>query len=195
MTPNRRQPSAPATPEPGPDGHEGLPAEPAVHQEVGQWDAGESVPAQAAAEALQEAEDRFLRLAAEFDNYRKRTTREKAESLDRGGAAFASRLLDVLDDMDRLGASAATGPSDPFREGFAMIARKLAKELEGGGLVAIDPVGERFNPEEHEAVALAIPDDPALDDTVSATFQKGYRFRGMVIRHAKVQVYSVDGAL
>jgi molecular chaperone GrpE len=102
----------------------------------------------------------------------------------------------VLDDIDRLAAiDPATTTGAALHEGFALIGKKLAKELEAGGLEAIDPVGEKFDPAEQEAVALRTPDDPALDDTVSATFQKGYRFRGNVIRHAKVQVYSVDGAL
>jgi molecular chaperone GrpE len=59
----------------------------------------------------------------------------------------------------------------------------------------IDAAGQKFDPTEQDAVSLAVPEDPALDDTVAATFQKGYRFRGTVIRPAKVQVYSVDGAI
>lgn len=148
------------------------------------------------AEALRASEDRFLRLAAEYDNYRKRTTREKAESFDRGGAAFAERLFGALDDLDRLlTAQVGDGSVDPFREGLTLIVTKLLKELEAGGLQVINPIGLPFNPAEHDAVALATPGDPALDDTVAATFQKGYRFRGNVIRPAKVQVYSVDGAI
>lgn len=189
----RRSPP-PNDPQPEHDG--GLPAESAAHPEIGEWASDETVPATAAAEALGAAEDRFLRLAAEYDNYRKRTTREKAEAIDRGGAAFASRLLGVLDDFDRLMAvDPAATTSSVLHEGVTLILRKLAKELEAAGLEAIDPIGQRFDPSEHEAVSLAVPDDAALDDTVSATLQKGYRFKGAVIRHAKVQVYSVDGAL
>lgn len=151
---------------------------------------------EAATEALRQVEDRFLRLAAEYDNYRKRTTREKAESFDRGGADFAGKLLGVLDDFDRLlGADPASMPAESFHEGVELIIRKLAKQLEVAGLTPIDPAGQRFDPTEHDAVALAPATDPVLDDTVANTLSKGYRFRGTVIRPAKVQVFSVDGEL
>lgn len=141
-------------------------------------------------------DDRLLRLAAEYDNYRRRTTREKAESFDRGASAFAARLLDVLDDFDRLSAlDPAATESSAYRSGVELILTKLRKELEAGGLERLDPVGSPFDPELEEAVALAGTDDAALDDVVKATFQVGYRFRGTVIRHAKVQVWSIDGSI
>ncbi len=175
----------------------GVPADPADVGPVDQNEgSGDSVAAREAVAAFKDLEDRFLRLAAEYDNYRKRTTREKAESFDRGGAAFAKQLFSTLDDLDRLlAADTSAGSVGPFREGLELIVRKMTKELETGGLQAIDPVGQPFDPSEHDAVALAKPDDPALDDTVAATLQKGYRFRGNVIRPAKVQVFSVDGEL
>jgi molecular chaperone GrpE len=160
------------------------------------WEQTESVPAQAAASAVAEAEERFLRLAAEYDNYRKRTTREKGEAFDRGAAAVIARLMEVFDDIDRLAASdAATTDYTAFRSAFDLISRKMAKELEASGLERIDPTGARFDPVDQDAVASATPDAPALDDMVKATFQVGYRFRGTAIRPAKVQVWSVDGSL
>jgi molecular chaperone GrpE len=175
---------------------EELSAEPAVQHLDEGWEPTDSVPAVEAAKAVQEAEDRFLRLAAEYDNYRKRTTREKSESFDKGAAAFAARLLDSLDNFDRLIASDHASLDAPaLWEAVGLIARKLAKELESAGLEVIDAAGQKFDPTEQDAVSLAVPEDPALDDTVAATFQKGYRFRGTVIRPAKVQVYSVDGAI
>jgi molecular chaperone GrpE len=173
-----------------------LPDPPPPHHLEEGWEPTDSVPAVKAAEALQEADDRFLRLAAEFDNYRKRTTREKTASFDRGASDLVGRLLDELDDVDRLLASdPATTDYAAFRDGFVLFSRKLAKELGGAGLERIDPVGKKFDPNEHEAVAILTPDDPAKDDLVAATFQVGYRFRGNVIRHAKVQVWTVDGQL
>lgn len=160
------------------------------------WEQTESVPAEAAASAVAEAEERFLRLAAEYDNYRKRTTREKGEAFDRGAAAVIARLMEVFDDIDRLAASDATTTDyAAFRSAFDLISRKMAKELEASGLERIDPTGARFDPVDQDAVAIATPDDPALDDIVKATFQVGYRFRGTAIRPAKVQVWSVDGSL
>lgn len=173
-----------------------LPAEAVPHHLEDDWEEGESVPAGAAATAVAEAEERFLRLAAEYDNYRKRTTREKTEAFDRGAAALIGRLLDVFDDIDRLAASEpATTDYDAYRAAFELIMKKMAKELQGGGLERIDPTGTKFDPAEQDAVAIATPDDAALDDIVKATFQVGYRFRGTPIRPAKVQVWSVDGSL
>lgn len=177
-------------------GEEGLPASPPPHHLEEGWEPTDSIPAVQAAKALQEAEDRFLRLAAEYDNYRKRTTREKNASFDRGASDLVGRLLDELDDVDRLVASdPETTDYAAFRDGFLLFSRKLDKELTGAGLERIDPVGTKFDPNEHEAVSILTPDDPAKDDLVAATFQVGYRFRGTVIRHARVQVWTVDGQL
>jgi molecular chaperone GrpE len=138
--------------------------------------------------------ERHLRLAAEFDNFRKRAARERIELADRAQAALAVKLLDVLDDLDRVVAGAAAdGSSDVVRQALVLIDRKLRKELEAAGLERIDPVGEPFDPALHEAVSVLIPPDPARDHTVSATFQAGYRFKGALIRPARVQVYSSEG--
>lgn len=175
---------------------EPLPAEPVTHHLEEGWEPGDSVPAREAAEALQAAEDRFLRLAAEYDNYRKRTTREKSEAFDRGATDLIGRLLDELDDVDRL------LQSDPeqtdyaaYRDGFALFARKLGKELGNAGLERLEPDGAPFDPNEHEAVSVLPTDDAAKDNFVAATFQVGYRFRGTIVRPARVQVWSVDGAV
>ena len=199
--PEKPQPadqSAAETPEhpEGTQGERGLPAEPATHHLEEGWEPGDSVPAKEAAEALQAAEDRFLRLAAEYDNYRKRTTREKGEAFDRGASDLISRLLDELDDVDRL------LDSDPeqtdyaaYRDGFALFAKKLGKELGNAGLERLEPNGEPFDPNQHEAVSVLPTDDAAKDNVVAATFQVGYRFRGTIVRPARVQVWSVDGAI
>ncbi|HET9064708.1 MAG TPA: nucleotide exchange factor GrpE [Gemmatimonadales bacterium] len=175
---------------------EATPEAPPVHHLDEDWEPTDSVPAAQAGRALEEAEDRFLRLAAEYDNYRRRTIKEKAESFDRGASDFAGRLLDVLDDFDRLLTSdVETTDYSTYRSAAELIIKKLCKELEAGGLTRLDPTGARFDPDEQDAVAVVTPDDPALDDTVKATFQFGYAFRGTVIRHAKVQVWSIDGSL
>jgi molecular chaperone GrpE len=138
--------------------------------------------------------DRHLRLAAEFDNFRKRAARERIELGDRSQAALAVRLLDVLDDLDRVVAGGASrGADDPVQQALVLIDRKLRKELEAAGLERIDPAGKPFDPSLHEAVSVLAPPEPALDHTVSATFQAGYRFKGSLIRPARVQVYSSEG--
>lgn len=142
---------------------------------------------------LDEAQDRHLRVAAEFDNFRKRVSRERLELADRAQAALTMRLLDVLDDLDRLAAQdlSQTG-RDVLHEALLLVDRKLRKELEAAGLERIDPVGGAFDPALHEAVSVTAPSDPALDHTVSATFQAGYRFKGALVRPARVQVYSAE---
>jgi molecular chaperone GrpE len=142
---------------------------------------------------LAELKDRHLRLAAEFDNYRKRSMRERAELADRAQASFVSKLIDVLDDLDRLVASDPGTPLPALREGLSAVDRKLWKELEEAGVERIDPVGSAFDPAVHEAVSTTPAPDRSMDQTVSATFQPGYRFKGTLVRPARVQVYSDQG--
>ncbi|MGH7629439.1 MAG: nucleotide exchange factor GrpE [Gemmatimonadales bacterium] len=163
---------------------------------------GRGLPVEPAPEAIRRLEDevadirdQHLRLAAEFDNYRKRVTRERAELSERAQAAFITRLLDVLDDLDRLVASdpAATNAGS-LRDALLLVDKKLRKELEAAGVERIDPAGELFDPSEHEAVSTIPAPDPSRDHTVSATFQSGYRFKGQLVRPARVQVFSTQGA-
>lgn len=145
---------------------------------------------------LDDLRDRHARLAAEFDNFRKRVTRERSELSERAQAALVGRLLDALDDLHRIIASdAALTPLDALREGIAAVERKVFKELGAAGLERIDPVGGVFDPSLHEAVSTTPAPDTAREQQVSQTFQSGYRFKGHLIRPARVQVYSGrDGA-
>jgi molecular chaperone GrpE len=142
---------------------------------------------------LDEERDRHLRLAAEYDNYRKRVARERTELGDRSQAALVVRLLDVLDDMDRLTADGSLASTDQLRQAVELVDRKLRKELSAAGLERIDPVGQAFDPSLHEAVSTAEPPSPDLDHQVSATYQAGYRFKGSLVRPARVQVYAEQG--
>jgi molecular chaperone GrpE len=145
-------------------------------------------------ESLDELQDRHARLAAEFDNYRKRVNRERLELGDRAQGAFAVRLLEVLDDLDRLLTESETAkPTHTLHEALVLVDRKLRKELEGAGLERIQSDGAPFDPSEHEAVAALPPPEPELDHHVAATFQAGYRFKGNLIRPARVQVYTDQG--
>src|SRR5215210_3986469 len=112
---------------------------------------------------LAELKDRHLRLAAEFDNYRKRSIRERAEVADRAQASFVSKLLDVLDDLDRLVASDAGTPLRAVREGLSAVDRKLWKELQEAGVERIDPAGMPFDPAVHEAVSTTPAPNSAKD--------------------------------
>ncbi len=149
-------------------------------------------------EEVADVRDKHLRLLADFDNFRKRMLREREELTHRAQAALAVRLLDVLDDLDRVVAVQAQAPGagpvgDSLREALLLIDKKLRKELEGAGLERVDPTGQPFDPAVAEAVATVPPPTPEQDHTVSATYQAGYRFKGALIRPARVQVYSSEG--
>ncbi|MGH7559436.1 MAG: nucleotide exchange factor GrpE [Gemmatimonadales bacterium] len=142
---------------------------------------------------LREAQDRHLRLAAEFDNFRKRVARERIELADRAQAALVMRLAEVLDDMDRIVASEPGTPAEALLEGMQLVDRKLRKELEAAGLERLDPQGAPFDPTLHEAVSVLPPPSPEQDHLVSAVFQVGYRFKGSLVRPARVQVFASGG--
>ncbi len=144
-------------------------------------------------EQLREAQDRHLRLAAEFDNFRKRVARERIELTDRAQAALVMRLAEVLDDMDRVVASDLATSGDTLLQGMQLVDRKLRKELEAAGLERVDPVGQPFDPTLHEAVSVVPPPTPEQDHLVSAVFQVGYRFKGNLVRPARVQVFATGG--
>ena len=170
-----------APPEEAPAAIGGVPAEPAegaIHR---------------LEEQLREAVDRHLRLAAEFDNFRKRVARERLELADRAQAALVMKLLDILDDVDRIVASDPGTATPALLEAMLLVDKKLRKELEAAGLERIDPVGQPFDPAWHEAVSVLPPPSPDQDHTVASTFQIGYRFRGTLVRPARVQVYSSEG--
>jgi molecular chaperone GrpE len=140
----------------------------------------------ATAAAAQDSKDRFLRLAAEYDNFRRRVQREKeqysAEAIER----FAADLLAVLDDFDR--ALAANQVSaDAVVEGVRLTERKLRAMLSRHGIECVDPAGQKFDPKFHEAVQRVPPGDKA-PGTVVAVFEKGYTLKGRLLRPARVQV-------
>ena len=161
---------------------------------------GAAVPAEPAESAVRRLEDQLLetqekhlRLAAEFDNFRKRVAKDRVDLVDKAQAAFVIKLLDVLDDLDRLAAADTAGPVETLRQGVDLVDRKLRKELEAAGLERVDPVGLRFDPSVSEAVSVLPVPEPSLDHTVRATYQVGYRFKGSLVRPARVQVYSSEG--
>ncbi|MBI4546314.1 MAG: nucleotide exchange factor GrpE [Gemmatimonadetes bacterium] len=133
--------------------------------------------------------DRHLRLAAEFDNYRKRLDRERAELWVRAQADLVSRLLDVLDDLQRYAEQSAEPASvDALLEAARLVEKKLRHLLESAGLEPIEAQGEFFNPATMEAVMTAPAEDAEEDEVVAEVFQRGYRFRDVLIRPARVQV-------
>jgi molecular chaperone GrpE len=138
---------------------------------------------------LQAVRDRHLRLAAEFENYRKRVERERSESWVRAQAQLAERLLEPLDDLQRIADfDPATTPSSALHEGAEMVEKKFLRALESAGLEEIDAAGKPFDPTQHEALATAPAESADEDDTVAQVYRKGYRFKGVLLRPAQVVV-------
>lgn len=153
-------------------------------------------PAQRLAEELELVSDRHLRLAAEFENFRKRTRREQAELSVVAQADLSRRLLPTLDDLARVSSTPPeTTTVEALDAGLDLILRNLRKELEEAGLTRIEAMGERFNPELHQALMTVDTPDRDLDDTVSRVFVDGYVFRDRLVRPAQVEVltYSPEG--
>ncbi len=129
----------------------------------------------------------YLRKLAEFDNFRKRTERERAEMKKIAAEGLVSELLPVLDNFQRAVQHADDSEPEAFREGVEMIAKQFSDLLARSGLDPIDPIGEQFNPELHEAVQRMEGSEYA-PGTVVAVFTKGYTFGGRLIRPAMVGV-------
>jgi molecular chaperone GrpE len=140
-------------------------------------------------EELEELNDRHLRLAAEFDNYRRRSQAQLLKSGVRAQADLVSSLLDALDDFGRVtSVDPETATVESVLEGIALVERKLFQLLEEAGLEELDPAGSAFDPNVMEAMARAPADSQEEDDTVDEVFQKGFRFGGQLVRPARVSV-------
>lgn len=139
--------------------------------------------------------ERLVRLQADFENFRKRTDRERYDHVRHATGDLVSRLLPVLDNFERAMAAARTdGDAAPFLEGVGLIQRQLLEELRREGLRPMDALGTTFDPEIHEAVATEADDGTqAPDHTVTHVFQRGYFFHDRVLRPALVRV-RLDGS-
>ena len=149
----------------------------------------EKDPLTAAQEEIEQLKDKYLRSVAEFDNYRKRTLKERAELILNGGEKVISVILPVIDDMERaIENGAKTDDPEVLREGMTLIHQKFVKILEGQGVSLIDTDDADFDTDIHEAVAMV----PGMGDDkkgkVIDCLQKGYKLNDKVIRHAKVAV-------
>ncbi|MDB4948018.1 MAG: Protein grpE [Gemmatimonadetes bacterium] len=143
---------------------------------------------------LDTARERHLRLAAEFDNYRKRATRELDEARVRAQAQLTEKLLDAVDDLQRIAHIDPEATSTKvLHEGAEMVERKLVRALEAAGLEVIESEGRPFDPTVHEAITTVATDAADEDDTVADVFQKGYRFKGILLRPARVRVKKHGG--
>jgi molecular chaperone GrpE len=142
--------------------------------------------------AAKRERDEYLELAqrtkADFENYRKRVARETSGALARGKADLARELLPALDNLERaLDAGEDASAHEALIKGVAMVRDELHGRLEGAGVEAFDPTGERFDPQQHEALSTK-PEEGTESGIVLETVEKGYRLNGQVLRAAKVVV-------
>lgn len=136
-----------------------------------------------------ELKDKYLRLFAEFDNFKKRTIREKMELMKSAAQDTMAELLPILDDFDRAKKNAdQEGGAGRFSEGVGLVYNKLYTTLKRLGLEPMESNGEVFDPELHEAVTEIPAPSEALKGHVIDTIEKGYKLNGKIIRHAKVVV-------
>ena len=165
-----------------------------VKEEAGkQEEPAEEQPASKAVEELQgklaEANDRYLRLAAEFDNYRRRTSKERLDLISLANENIVKDMLPIVDDFER--ALAAMKDSDDAasaKEGTELIYNKLVAFLKKNGVSEIDAAGKEFDTDFHEAVAQLPVEDKNKKNTVIDVTQKGYTMGEKVIRYAKVVI-------
>ena len=138
---------------------------------------------------LDEQRDKYLRLAAEYDNFRKRSIRERDEARQRAQGDLIAGLLDALDDLARFAhLDPAATDAKTVVDGAEMVERKLLKNLASHGLERIDPVDQPFDPAVHEAVQTERALSPEDDHMVSRVFQRGYTLNGKLLRPARVVV-------
>ena len=138
---------------------------------------------------LQEQKDKYLRLFAEFDNFRKRSARESLELRQTAGKEVIVALLDVLDDCDRAEKQLLFADNiDQFREGVQLVFSKLRAVLQARGLKAMNSINTDFDVEKHEAITEIPVPNPSQKGKVIDEIQKGYYLNDKLIRHAKVVV-------
>ena len=162
--------------------------ETAAEEPAAAADAGEEALAQAQKQAA-EAQDKYLRLAAEFDNYRRRTAKEKLDLVKSAGEDILKGMLPVLDDCERAIKQLEQTEASTFeKEGTGLIYSKLLSYMKNCGLEEIEVMGKEFDTDYAEAVAQLPVEDPAQKGKVLDVIQKGYTLGGKVIRFAKVVV-------
>ena len=139
-------------------------------------------------EKIEELNDKIIRQMAEFDNFRKRSEREKSQMFEIGAKSIVEKLLPVLDNFERgLASLNEEQKQEPFAQGVEKIYKQLFTSLEEAGVKPIEAVGCEFNPDFHNAV-MHIEDENLGENIVAEEFQKGYMYKDSVVRHSMVKV-------
>ncbi len=139
-------------------------------------------------EQIEELTDKLTRQMAEFDNFRKRTEKEKSAMYEVGAKDIIEKILPVIDNFERgLDAVSEEQKGDSFVTGMEMIYKQIMTMLDGVGVKVIEAVGQEFNPDLHNAV-MHVEDEEAGENIIVEEFQKGYTYRDSVVRHSMVKV-------
>ena len=139
-------------------------------------------------EQIEELNDRLKRQMAEFENFRKRTEKEKTQMFDMGAKTIIEKILPVVDNFERgLAAVSEDQKDDPFIKGLAEIYKQMMAELDAVGVKPIDCIGQEFDPDFHNAV-MQVENDELESGTVAQELQKGYMYKDTVVRHSMVSV-------
>jgi molecular chaperone GrpE len=161
-----------------------------------QADVAEDVPHEtselaALSERYDGLNDRHLRLAAEFNNFRRRSEQERLSVWSRAQADLVARFVDVLDDLQRVAELDLTNATvEAIMEGIDLVEKKFVRGLEDASVEMIDPAGQAFDPESMEAMMRVPAESEDMVDTVAQVFQKGYALKGVLVRPARVSVYT-----
>lgn len=160
-----------------------------VSEQDNEEEASEATELEKANAKIAELNDKYIRLVAEFDNYRKRVMREKAELIKNGGEKVVTTILPVLDDMERAEQTMDKAEDvNAVKEGVTLIIEKFMKLLKHEGLEKIEAVGQDFNTDFHEAIAMVPGQPDEMKGKVLDCVMNGYTLNEKVIRHAKVAV-------
>ena len=139
-------------------------------------------------EKLDEMNDKYLRQVAEFENFRRRTDKEKAQMFDQGASSVLEKMLPIVDNFERgLAAVPEEEKNSAFADGMNMIYKQLLKQMEDLGVTPIEAVGKEFDPNFHNAV-MQVESEEVGEGFVAQELQKGYMFRDTVLRHSMVAV-------
>lgn len=139
-------------------------------------------------EQIEELNDRLKRQMAEFENFRKRTEKEKTQMFDMGAKTIIEKILPVVDNFERgLAAVSEDQKDDPFITGMDKIYKQMMAELDAVGVKPIDCIGQEFDPDFHNAV-MQVENDELESGTVAQELQKGYMYKDTVVRHSMVSV-------
>ncbi|MBR4807666.1 MAG: nucleotide exchange factor GrpE [Lachnospiraceae bacterium] len=137
---------------------------------------------------IEELKDKVTRQMAEFDNFRKRTDKEKSQMYDMGAKDIVEKILPVLDNFERgLATATEEEKTQPFVEGMDKIYKQMVTTLEAAGVKEIECLGKEFNPDFHNAV-MHVEDEEAGENIIVEVFQKGYTYKDTVVRHSMVKV-------